>query len=377
MGAVQWCRVQDCRWYVGGPLGKIRYYRVPSTNRLYLGPNAFDPNQHWEESDLGGDDGSCGPVFNSFWKYDKGRNFRPDFTGEHIAGTEADFAGLTPLPAVVLPPDCLDRPPFGVLQFFQFPYALPMMERVEFDLKWEEFTWPHPLWYRPPGLVEPAAWESTYWPGSPDLVPNLYDPDEWYYPDGPGGVPALLIKWFGEDPGDAGEWSGGGGGFPATQLAIFMVVTPLEDGPDLAAGAVLTMLGDPPSYRFGVEEGELRYWSPDGHYEAEYVLTTGLTEIFWVHVSNERLAIGVGGVVLLEEAGQHFSQFLWTQTRVTGGVGAKVLISEIRFFQESLTLDAFNKNLHALQITYGAQPCLVLDPGGDLVLDPGGCLQLD
>lgn len=96
-----------CRWYRTGGLGRIRYYEVPSTNRQFFGEDVFWPVTESEAKvrPNTGLPGECGKR-----TYDRGTNFRPDLVGAHIDGTPSDFAGLTPLPAVVIPPECASPP---------------------------------------------------------------------------------------------------------------------------------------------------------------------------------------------------------------------------------------------------------------------------
>jgi len=98
-----------CRWYVGGPLGRIRYYRVPITNRVLDGQNAFWPATELL-SDFSNVDGT-GEIAGTARRWERGTNFRPDLVGEHPEGSRADFAGESVLPAVQSPePECTFPP---------------------------------------------------------------------------------------------------------------------------------------------------------------------------------------------------------------------------------------------------------------------------
>lgn len=98
-----------CRWYVGGPVGRIRYYFVPPTNRVYYGTNVFWPSTELL-SDFSNVDGP-GEIKAAPRAWERGSNLRPDLVGDHVAGTADDFAGLTPVP-VIQPsaPACTETP---------------------------------------------------------------------------------------------------------------------------------------------------------------------------------------------------------------------------------------------------------------------------
>lgn len=88
-------------------MGRIRYYFVPVTNRLLTGPLAVFPHAECPDEYPDADTGQVGEICGAGYRIEHGTNFRPELVGDHPAGTAADFAGLTPCPAVAPPvPEC-------------------------------------------------------------------------------------------------------------------------------------------------------------------------------------------------------------------------------------------------------------------------------
>jgi microcystin-dependent protein len=106
-GAARSVYTTDCRWYVGGPVGQIRYYFVPASNAQLLGWSPFSPATELLSDLPDHDDGGTGEVGGAVRTYYRGTNTRPDLDGSHPVGTAQEFAGDAPVPTVAPPvPDC-------------------------------------------------------------------------------------------------------------------------------------------------------------------------------------------------------------------------------------------------------------------------------
>lgn len=172
-----------CRWYAGGPLGRIRYYRASPGAKILPGLNVFWPITELLDKEFNED--GPGEVINAGRRQDhSGRNNRPDLDGSHPAGSADDFAGLTKLPEVQPPdPDCSIGP--GMPLNFQIEstevrglgdlapgsFAVILDDAPDYPALWlapEELTSANPgdalaLWPRVPGTPRD---------GVPFLVPN-------------------------------------------------------------------------------------------------------------------------------------------------------------------------------------------------------------
>lgn len=98
-----------CRWYAGGPIGRIRYYFVPPSNQILFKENVF-----WPSTEILSDFNNVndpGEIAGQPRAWDRGTNFRPDLVGDEPDGSDADFLGKTPYPSLppVLP-DCVPAP---------------------------------------------------------------------------------------------------------------------------------------------------------------------------------------------------------------------------------------------------------------------------
>lgn len=87
-----------CRWYPDGPVGWIRFYRVPETNHHLTTANRFWPFTQKAEI-RNTDTGEQVIEGRILRRYYNGANPFPELDGSHPCGTEDDFLGRTPLPA--------------------------------------------------------------------------------------------------------------------------------------------------------------------------------------------------------------------------------------------------------------------------------------
>lgn len=95
---MQRCYDAPVRWYKNGPLGWIRYYFVPDTNRMLTLPNVFWP--YTQKAQIRNEDTAEQVIEGRILRrYYNGRNPYPTLDGSHICGTERDFLGQSPLPA--------------------------------------------------------------------------------------------------------------------------------------------------------------------------------------------------------------------------------------------------------------------------------------
>lgn len=103
---------RDCRWYVGGDVGRIRYFMVPRSNGILATPNIFWP---WEQEgkDWTNETGT-GEISSDVPQWRNGRDVKPTRRLYPVTGTNADYRGLSPVPLVV-PRRCADRPAADVL----------------------------------------------------------------------------------------------------------------------------------------------------------------------------------------------------------------------------------------------------------------------
>lgn len=91
VGFLRSCYTAPCRWYPGGPVGRIRFYFAKEGAEHLPFQTCFHPYSQvlqLENSTLPGE--ITGPGLR---KWDRGDNFN-DLAGDHYEGTPADFAGL-------------------------------------------------------------------------------------------------------------------------------------------------------------------------------------------------------------------------------------------------------------------------------------------
>lgn len=129
---VRSCYSVDCRFYVDGPVSRIRYYFVPPTNAILTSLNRFFPSTEFgNEVDNGANPGEL----KTRRQYDRGTNELPELDGSHPAGSPTDFAGLSLWPgAPPPPPDCYNVPGarlgLSVAVAWQSGFGVPTLARL-------------------------------------------------------------------------------------------------------------------------------------------------------------------------------------------------------------------------------------------------------
>jgi hypothetical protein len=90
-GVTRTCYSAPCRWYPGGPIGRIRWYRCDANAKPLPFPTVFWPYNQVLDLTNTTDTGEI--TGRGLRVYDKGTNFNA-LQGDHYEGTAADFAGL-------------------------------------------------------------------------------------------------------------------------------------------------------------------------------------------------------------------------------------------------------------------------------------------
>lgn len=92
VGMVRNCYTAPCRWYPGGPVGKIRFYEAEPTASWLPFKTVFWPyNQVLEIENITEPGEITGPGLR---RYDKGINVN-ELPGTGFIGTREDFAGIS------------------------------------------------------------------------------------------------------------------------------------------------------------------------------------------------------------------------------------------------------------------------------------------
>ena len=89
VGCLRSCYTAPCRWYPGGPIGRIRFYFARPGAQVFPLRNIFHPYSQVKQLVNSGVGEITGPGLRV---YDKGRN-RSNLDGTHYEGTPADFLG--------------------------------------------------------------------------------------------------------------------------------------------------------------------------------------------------------------------------------------------------------------------------------------------
>lgn len=134
VGVTRSCYSRACRWYVNGPIGRIRFAFVDRCAKILPYPTVFWPYSGDRELVNANE---AGEITAEKFPFNTGRR-RSQATGLHPIGTAADFAGesLVPWdPATPTPPERIPCCAFGELQMEAIEYV-----RVTVDALPDLFT---------------------------------------------------------------------------------------------------------------------------------------------------------------------------------------------------------------------------------------------
>lgn len=91
VGVLRSCYSAPCRWYPGGPLGRIRFFFADADAQPLPYKTVFHPYSQVLQLDNTADPGEI--TGQGLRRWDRGENFN-NLNGHHCEGTAADFAGL-------------------------------------------------------------------------------------------------------------------------------------------------------------------------------------------------------------------------------------------------------------------------------------------